>query len=87
MLRLLRMPRLHRLLKMTKIFKVFTSMTKFNTILFKFYEFIQINAGLMKLFQFVGTAIVCVHVASCFWFLTAKLDDFGPDTWVTRAGL
>ena len=34
--------------------------------------------------SFIFTAFICMHVVSCLWYLTAKLDDFSPDTWVTR---
>ena len=25
-----------------------------------------------------------VHIVGCFWYYTAVLDEFGPDTWVFR---
>mmetsp|Transcript_22348 Transcript_22348/g.27461 ORF Transcript_22348/g.27461 Transcript_22348/m.27461 type:complete len:173 (-) Transcript_22348:1403-1921(-) len=28
-----------------------------------------------------------IHLFSCFWYLTAKLDDFNDDTWVVRRDL
>lgn len=28
-----------------------------------------------------------IHLFSCFWYLTAKLDDLNDDTWVLRKGL
>ncbi len=28
--------------------------------------------------------LICLHLAACFWYFTAKLDGFGPDTWVVR---
>jgi hypothetical protein len=27
---------------------------------------------------------MCIHIAACFWFLTARIDSFSPDTWVVR---
>lgn len=30
--------------------------------------------------------MVCVHVMACFWYYAAKVEDFGPDTWVTNFG-
>lgn len=29
--------------------------------------------------------ILC-HTLSCMWFLVARLEDFGPETWVYRYG-
>lgn len=28
-----------------------------------------------------------IHLFSCFWFLTAKLDEFNENTWVVRRDL
>ena len=28
-----------------------------------------------------------IHLFACFWYLSAKFYDFGPDTWVARKGL
>jgi hypothetical protein len=33
------------------------------------------------------TGLICLHLAACFWYFTAKLDGFNPDTWVARYGL
>lgn len=44
----------------------------------------QENAGMMRLMTMVFTLISCIHVAACFWFLTYKLSDFAPDSWVVR---
>jgi hyperpolarization activated cyclic nucleotide-gated potassium channel 1 len=32
------------------------------------------------------TVLICLHLASCFWYFSAKLDGFGPETWVVRYG-
>ena len=32
----------------------------------------------------VFTALLSLHLVSCFWYFSAKLDGFGPDTWVVR---
>jgi len=28
-----------------------------------------------------------IHLTSCFWFMTAKLDDFNEKTWVVRLNM
>ena len=28
-----------------------------------------------------------IHLFACFWYLTAKFDEFNPNTWVARKGL
>lgn len=32
----------------------------------------------------MATSVIITHVFACFWFLTAKFDNFDPDTWVYR---
>ena len=35
----------------------------------------------------VVTVVFLTHLAGCFWFLQAKLDDMEPNTWPVRKGL
>ena len=37
--------------------------------------------------RFAAITTVIVHIISCIWFFTAKLDGFAPDTWVSRLGM
>ena len=30
------------------------------------------------------SVLVLAHIIACVWIFVAKLDGFGPDTWVTR---
>lgn len=34
-----------------------------------------------------GSILLCVHLISCFWFLSSKLYDYSPETWVMRTNL
>ena len=33
------------------------------------------------------TAVLLTHIFACFWFLTAKFNNFSDDTWVARIGI
>ena len=33
------------------------------------------------------TAVLLTHIFACFWYLTAKFDNFQDDTWVARLGI
>lgn len=51
----------------------------------------QINSsnyyiGIYKLFKFIISVCMCVHIMGCFWFFTAKLENFTPETWVVKYG-
>ena len=50
-------------------------------------DFLQINHSFLRLLRFASITVVIVHIIGCFWYLTAKLSDFGPDTWVVRFGM
>jgi hypothetical protein len=34
--------------------------------------------------QGMATSIILTHIVACLWFLTSRLDNFRPDTWVAR---
>lgn len=42
------------------------------------------NAGVMRMISVTISVFFLVHLVGCLWFLSAKLDDFNPDTWVVR---
>jgi hypothetical protein len=48
---------------------------------------LKMNGGLVRMIQGVIATIAITHLFACFWFLTAKIDDFIPDTWVVRMGI
>jgi len=33
------------------------------------------------------TILLCVHITGCFWYFSASLENFHPDTWVVRYGI
>lgn len=36
--------------------------------------------------KFAITVGACVHIVACIWFFIAKLEGFGPDSWVVNGG-
>ena len=50
-------------------------------------ESIKINNGILRMMKVAGSVCFLVHLMACFWYLLAKLENFGPDTWVVRSGL
>ena len=43
-----------------------------------------ITSSSARLMQSLMIAMYLVHVVSCLWFLSARMLDFGPETWVLR---
>ncbi len=47
----------------------------------------NLSIGFFKMLNVVISVIFITHFVSCMWFLTAKLQNFEPDTWVYRYAL
>ncbi len=60
--------------------KIFKSNSSFSRI----FDTIKMNAGVMRMISVTISVFFLVHLVGCLWFLSAKLDDFNPDTWVVR---
>ena len=83
LLKFLRLPRLYRLIRIARLVK-FIKKAKNLKIIEYLQDFFQLNAGSTKLVKFVFTVSICVHITGCMWYFIAKIQDFGPDTWVAQ---
>ena len=45
------------------------------------------NAAIVRMITGMLTSILMTHLFACFFFLSAKFDDFSPDTWVYKLNL
>jgi hypothetical protein len=50
----------------------------------KMMDSIKMNAGIVRMITVTISVFFLVHLVGCIWFLSSKLDDFNPDTWVVR---
>ena len=81
--RILRLPKLYRLLRFSKLLKLLK--THFHKeVLDKIQEFLSMKNSAVKVAKSYITIIIFVHIIACFWYLSSKLYDFSPDTWVIR---
>ena len=85
LIRLVRLPRLYRLFRISRIFKMIKHY-KHSELLERLQDFLSIKHSAMRLVSFFLTVVLCVHIMSCFWYFSAKLEGFHPDTWVVRGG-
>ena len=60
---------------------------KFNANIKKILDLLNMNPGITKMITVAVTVFFLVHLISCFWFLTAKFEDFSPNTWVVLTQL
>lgn len=84
--RLLKMPRLYRLFRVARLLKMFKHY-KNSEILEKIKDFFNIKPGVMKLITLSLSILLCVHLMACFWYYSAKIEGFNPQTWVARSGI
>lgn len=83
LMRLKNLPRLFRLSKLLIYFKD----NKDFPVLDNIYYFFSFSTSIVKFLNTVFTILISLHIVSCLWYFTAKLDDFGPDTWIYRNNL
>ena len=77
--RLRNIPKLLRLSRLIKIAKNLSALQDLDFV-------ISMNQRILRFVKVVLGVILCVHVISCMWFLTARMDNFTPETWVVRFG-
>ena len=83
--RFLRMARLSRIARATKIFGVFKYFTDSDT-MESILAFLNRYQSVTRLFGTLFIVFLLSHLTACMWYFSARLDDFGPDTWVVRYG-
>jgi CRP-like cAMP-binding protein len=83
-LRILRLRALTKLLKLSKIFKIVGK--KDHSIIKNLQDLFSFSHSSMRIIKFIGVLALCIHFTACVWHLLAKLDDYGPETWVVRSG-
>jgi uncharacterized membrane protein YbaN (DUF454 family) len=49
-----------------------------------YFERFRKNPGISRMLKMLIMIIFLVHLTACFWFLSAKLEDFAEATWVVR---
>lgn len=62
-------------------------MLKYNKSIKKMMNIMRMNPGITKMIKVALTVFFLVHLMTCFWYLTAKFQDFPPECWVVKAGL
>ena len=77
------MYRLARLMRIFKILKMFKYNKKFN----EWFGNLKLQAGHQKMVMLLIGVFFLIHLFACFWYLSAKINDFDPNTWVARKGL
>ena len=83
LIRLLRLPKMYRIFRVSRLIKLLKHYHKIE-IIEKIQEYFSIKNSAMRLLKSFFTILICLHLAACFWYFSARLDGFGPDCWVVR---
>jgi CRP-like cAMP-binding protein len=78
-----RIPRVYKLLKVTRLLKMLVHCKNIECVE-RFQMWFTWKNSVMRLVKSLITILICVHVSACFWYFSAKIEQFGPDTWVSR---
>ena len=81
--RFFRLPRLYKLMRLSRLLKMLNSSTK-SAFLLKIQDFLSIRNSVSRFLKGILTVTIAVHVFSCMWYFSAKIENFSPDTWVVR---
>ena len=83
LVRLLRLPKLYRLFRISRLLKLLKHYHNIELIE-KIQEYFSIKNSVMRLIKSFVTIVLCLHLAACMWYFSARLDGFSPDCWVVR---
>lgn len=88
LIRLGRLSRLYRLLRVIRLIRIVKlANVKKLKILEYFKKLTSFTTSMQRMLKTMILCLMFVHLSSCFFFLIAKIDEFGPDSWVTRIGI
>jgi hypothetical protein len=81
--------RLPRLFRFFKIMKVLNAIKILHTYRWyqRFMNNLKMNGGIVRMIQGCIATVVITHLVACLWFLTSKINDYEPETWIARRGI
>ena len=81
-IKFIRLIRIVRVVRAKKIGKILKVLAETNT-----FTFLKTHQGISRLFGGLFAVLLMTHFFACIWFLSSKIDNFSPDTWVVRKNL
>lgn len=84
--KLARITRLYKVLKITKLVKWIKIQNNYG-LMMKLQDIFGIRHTLLRMIFTFSYIMLCIHIISCIWCFSAKIQSYGPDTWVYRSGL
>ena len=81
LIRLARLPRLYKLIRLLRIFKII-KVLKYNARFKRLFGRLNLDLGTSRVMRIMIFCIFIAHLFACFFFMSAKFNDFTPETWV-----
>ena len=85
LIKLIRLPRLYRLFKIFRLLKAMKKVDDSDNPN-KFKDAFTLSTTATKLLEFFIKTLICIHVISCLWYFSVKLQEFSYSTWVVSFG-
>lgn len=83
--KIFRITRMYKVLKITKIVK-WIKVKKNYGMMIKLQDIFGIKHSVLQMIVTFISILLCIHIISCIWCFSARLDDYSPNTWVSRSG-
>lgn len=81
----LQLAKLYRLLALARIFKLSLTASE-QELCSRLKNLLRLSQTQLQLTLCLLAICTCIHVTTCAFYLTARLESFSPETWVTRTG-
>ena len=82
LVRLARLPRLYRLFRILRICKGMKQSCGRKCT--EKLRSMRSNSGMTRMCSVLVYVMIALHIISCLWVMTSKIDDVHPDTWLAR---
>lgn len=85
LIRIVRITSISKVLRGSKILKLMKYLKNSESIA-KMIKFLKLYRGIVRLLILAFCVFIMAHFVACMFYLTAKLDNYSPSTWVVRYG-
>ena len=80
---MLRLTKLYRFIRLTKVLKALRNSSHSARVM-QVQDILHLSMGGYRLMITLAGMFIVIHFIACVWVFIARLDDFGPQTWVAR---
>lgn len=86
LIRIVRITSVTRVLRGSKVFKLIRYL-KHSEFITKIIKILKLYRGMVRLILLIFCVVILSHFVACMFYFTARIDNFGPNTWIVRNDL